>query len=105
MARRGNEHLAHFDPICFGSGRDGYSFRRAYLETLVGQTEFGRQPVHLFDDGGERKRMLWAFHVGLKVAWNDLGPLPGERVRITRSEHALSIDGGKTQYEYAVRLD
>jgi hypothetical protein len=104
MARPGNDQLAHFDPVYFGSGRDGHSFTGAYVETLTGTTRYGPQPVHLFDDGGERKRMLWAFHVGLKMAWNDLKPQPGQRLTITRSERPLPIGDGKQQYEYAVRV-
>jgi hypothetical protein len=104
MARPGNEHLAHFDPIYLSSHRDGYSFTGAYVETLIGETKYGRQPVHVFDDGRDCKRMLWAFHVGLKLAWKDLDPQPGQRVTITRSEHPLPIGNGKKQYDYAVRV-
>src|SRR5215207_21351 len=100
MARVGNERLAHFDPIYFGSPRDGYRFTGAYVETLIGTTRFGPQPVHLLDGGGERKRMLWAFHVGRKLAWKEADPQPGQRVTITRSEVALPIEGHKKQYEY-----
>jgi hypothetical protein len=44
MAKPGNEHLAHFDPISFGTRRDGYSFTGAYVETLIGQTSSARNP-------------------------------------------------------------
>jgi hypothetical protein len=105
MARPGNEHLSHFDPVYFGSGRDGYSFCAAYIETLTGGSKYGAQPVYVFDDGGERPRALWAFHVGLRRAWQEANPEPGQLVAITRSEHPLPINSGKTaQYDYDVRV-
>jgi hypothetical protein len=104
--REGNEHLRDFDPIHFGSKRDGYEFTGRYVEPKTGQTRYGNCPVLIFDSGGECRRILWAYHVGLRAAWNAAGPQPGDVVTVTRSEEATPFGSeGKSSFDYTVTVE
>jgi hypothetical protein len=100
----GNEHLAAYNAIHFGSHTDGYSFTGTFAGLEEGRTKYGRAPVYRFE--GEPQRILWAYHAGLQRQWREAAPEAGETVRITRSERPVPFgDQGKAAYQYTVDVE
>jgi hypothetical protein len=102
MALPGNEHVRDYDPISFGSGRDGYSFTGQFVEVLKAQTKHGECSVFIFNGETAKPRILWGYHVDLRRKWDAAAPQRGDTVTVTRAEEAVPIEGGRHWYEYSL---